>query len=58
MTARDVCAEIGAGTETIKALVAAEKFGQARVRRVVVICTGYADTDAFNAATALYTVRY
>jgi hypothetical protein len=59
MSARELCARIGAGSDVIQAMVRAEMTGQAKAGRLVIICTGYqAGVDTFSAATATYTVRY
>lgn len=59
MSAKELCARIGAGDDVVRAMLRAELTGHAKAGRLVIICTGYqAGADTFSAATATYTVRY
>ena len=59
MTAQEVYREISPTSDVIRALVRAEKYGQAMAHGATILCTGYTrDATEFSAATALYAVRW
>jgi hypothetical protein len=59
MTAQQVYQAVGTDSDVIRALVRAEKYGQAIVHGATIIFQRYADgAREFCAATALYAVRW